>query len=216
MMRFFQRAALTLTLTLTVALAAAGTPAPAAAAPDAKALENMLYLDVKGGRVVIQLRDDLAPKHVARVKQLVREKFYDGLTFHRVIPGFMAQTGDPTGTGTGGSNYKDLMAEFSDTPFVRGTVGAARTNDPNSANSQFFICFGDAPWLNGKYTVWGQVVKGMTHIDAIKKGDRRSGAVSGPDTIVRMQVAADAKDHSVLSGGESAATAPAKPKRGSF
>lgn len=213
MMRFIQCAALTLTLALAVA---AGMPAAVTAAPDAKTLENMLYLDVKGGRVVIKLRDDLAPKHVARVKKLVREKFYDGLTFHRVIPGFMAQTGDPTGTGTGGSNYKDLMAEFSDEPFVRGTVGAARTNDPNSANSQFFICFDAASWLNGKYTIWGQVVKGMAHIDAIKKGDRRSGAVSEPDTIVRVQVAADAKDHSVLNSKKSEVTAPANVKRGSF
>lgn len=154
--------------------------------------ENTLYLDLKDGRVVIELRPDLAPKHVERVKQLVKEGFYNGLTFHRVIPGFMAQTGDPKGDGTGGSKYPDLQAEFSQAPFKRGTVGAARSMDPNSANSQFFICFGDAPHLNGKYTVWGEVVEGMQFVDKIKKGQGANGAVSNPDKIIKMQLAADA------------------------
>jgi len=166
-------------------------------APD---LENILFLDLKSGRVAIQLRPDLAPEHVERVKKLTREGFYDGVVFHRVIDGFMAQSGDPTGTGTGGSTYPDLPAEFSNEPFKRGTVGAARSQSPDSANSQFFICFDEAEFLNGKYTVWGQVIRGMDHVDAIKKapaGDR-SGTVPDPDKIIRMQVAADAKDRSVL------------------
>src|SRR5262249_54443720 len=137
------------TLLLGVASARAASP------------ENTLYLDLKDGRVVIELRPDLAPQHVQRIKTLVRDGFYNGLTFHRVITGFMAQTGDPRGDGTGGSKYPDLPAEFSQTPFKRGTVGAARTSNPNSANSQFFICFEEASNLNGQYTVWGQVVEGM-------------------------------------------------------
>jgi cyclophilin family peptidyl-prolyl cis-trans isomerase len=153
-------------------------------------LENTLYLDVPKGRVVIELRPDLAPKTVARIKQLVREGFYDGIVFHRVIAGFMAQTGDPTGTGTGGSGQK-LKAEFSDAPFVRGSVGMARAADPDSADSQFFICFAPAPFLDGQYTLFGQVVSGMEYIDAIKKGDPQSGVVRNPDKIIRMQVAAD-------------------------
>src|SRR3974390_3520438 len=132
--------------------------------------ENTLYLDLKDGRVSIELRPDLAPKHVERVKQLVREGFYNGLTFHRVITGFMAQSGDPKGDGTGGSKYPDVPAEFSQTPFKRGTVGAARSSSPNSANSQFFICFEEASNLKGSYTVWGQVVEGMQFVDQIKKG----------------------------------------------
>jgi peptidylprolyl isomerase len=155
--------------------------------------ENTLYLDLKDGRVVIELRPDLAPKHVARVKQLVKEGFYNGLTFHRVIAGFMAQTGDPKGDGTGGSKYSDLAAEFSQTAFKRGTVGAARSSNPNSANSQFFICFEDAPHLNGKYTVWGQVVEGMQFVDKIKKGQGANGEVFNPDKIINMQLAADAR-----------------------
>jgi peptidylprolyl isomerase len=155
--------------------------------------ENTLYLDLGDGRVVIELRPDLAPKHVARVKQLVKEGFYNGLTFHRVITGFMAQTGDPKGDGTGGSKYPDLPAEFSQTPFKRGTVGAARSSDPNSANSQFFICLEDAPHLNGKYTVWGQVVEGMQFVDKIKKGQGANGEVFSPDKIIKMQLAADAR-----------------------
>ena len=152
-------------------------------------LENMLYMDLENGRVVIELRPDLAPKHVARIKELAREGFYDGIIFHRVIPGFMAQTGDPTGTGRGGSDKPDLPAEFSNEPFVRGTVGMARTSDPNSANSQFFINYVETPHLNGQYTVWGQVVEGMEHIDAIAQGE----PPGNPDKIVKMQVASDAE-----------------------
>jgi peptidylprolyl isomerase len=155
-------------------------------------LENTIYLDVPGGRVVIELQPDLAPNHVARIKELARAKFYDGINFHRVIDGFMAQTGDPRGDGTGGSGTK-LKAEFSDANFVRGTLGMARAMDPNSADSQFFICFEPAPFLDGKYTVFGQVTSGMEHVDAIKKGTGDNGTVSNPDKIVRMQVAADAE-----------------------
>jgi peptidylprolyl isomerase len=162
-------------------------------------LENVLLLDLKDGRVTILLRPDLAPQHVERVKQLAREGFYDGIVFHRVIPGFMAQTGDPTGTGTGGSNYPDLPAEFSNkATFERGTVGAARSNDPNSANSQFFIDFDAAPFLNGKYTIWGQVIDGMDAVDKIKPGE----PPSNPDKIVKMQVAADADDVSKAAATE--------------
>ncbi|PZN15128.1 MAG: peptidylprolyl isomerase [Proteobacteria bacterium] len=155
--------------------------------------ENTLVLELKTGEVLIALRPDIAPKHVERVKRLAREGFYDGLKFHRVIEGFMAQTGDPRGDGTGGSNYPDLPAEFSNVPFERGVVGAARTADPNSANSQFFIMFASAPHLNGQYTVWGRVIEGMEHVDRIKKGDPRTGRVTNPDTIVRMYVLADKK-----------------------
>jgi peptidylprolyl isomerase len=150
-------------------------------------LDNTLYMDLEDGRVVIELRPDLAPKHVARIKQLAREGFYDGIVFHRVIPGFMAQTGDPTGTGRGGSEKPDLPAEFSNEPFVRGTVGMARTSDPNSANSQFFINFAETPHLNGQYTVWGQVVEGMEHLDQIAQGE----PPASPDKIVQMRVASD-------------------------
>jgi len=152
-------------------------------------LENTLYIDLKGGRVAIELRPDLAPGHVARIKELARSGFYDGTPFHRVIEGFMAQGGDPTGTGTGGSKKPDLKAEFSREPHVRGVCSMARSNDPNSANSQFFICFGDARFLDGKYTVWGKVTSGMELVDAIKRGE----PVRDPDRIVKMQVAADAK-----------------------
>jgi peptidylprolyl isomerase len=155
--------------------------------------ENTLYLDLKDGRVVIELLPDLAPKHVARIKELTRKGFYDGLVFHRVIGGFMAQTGDPQGNGTGGSGTK-LPAEFSKQPFERGTVGMARSQDPNSGDSQFFICFAPASFLNGQYTVWGQVTQGMEFVDKIKQGERAAnGAVANPDKIVRMQVAADVK-----------------------
>ncbi|MGH6899876.1 MAG: peptidylprolyl isomerase [Geminicoccaceae bacterium] len=150
-------------------------------------LENMLYMDLEAGRVVIELRPDLAPKHVARIKELTREGFYDGIIFHRVIPGFMAQSGDPTGTGRGGSDKPDLPAEFSNEPFVRGTLGMARTSDPNSANSQFFINYADTPHLNGQYTVWGQVVEGMEYVDQIAQGE----PPADPDRIVQMRVAAD-------------------------
>lgn len=156
-------------------------------------LENTLYLDLKDGRVVIELRPDLAPGHVARIKELTREGFYDGVVFHRVIDGFMAQTGDPTGTGMGGSGKK-LKAEFSKEPHVRGILSMARAQDPNSADSQFFICFADARFLDGQYTVWGKVVEGMEFVDKIKKGaSNRNGQVTDPDKIVKMQVAADAK-----------------------
>jgi peptidylprolyl isomerase len=152
-------------------------------------LENTLYMDLEDGRVVIELRPDLAPKHVARIKELARAGFYDGIVFHRVIPGFMAQTGDPTGTGRGGSDKPNLPAEFSNEPFVRGTVGMARTSDPNSANSQFFIDFASTPHLNGQYTVWGQVVEGMEYVDQLAPGE----PPASPDKIVKMQVAADVK-----------------------
>ena len=151
-------------------------------------LENTLYMDLEDGRVVIELRPDLAPKHVARIKELAREGFYDGIVFHRVIPGFMAQTGDPTGTGRGGSDKPDLPAEFSSAPFERGTLGMARTSDPNSANSQFFINLAPTPHLEGQYTVWGEVVEGMELVDQIAKGE----PPANPDKIVKMSVAADA------------------------
>lgn len=156
--------------------------------------QNTLYMDLPAGRVVIQLRPDLAPNHVARVKELVRDGFYNGTPFHRVIDGFMAQGGDPTGTGSGGSDLPDLKAEFTTkAKFTRGMIGAARTSDPDSANSQFFIMFDAAPWLDGQYTIWGQVVSGMEFVDALKKGVGQSGAVDNPDRIVKVQVAADAK-----------------------
>jgi peptidylprolyl isomerase len=157
-------------------------------------LEDTLYLDVPAGRVVIELRPDLAPAHVARIKELAREGFYDGIVFHRVIDGFMAQTGDPKGDGTGGSG-QHLDAEFSKEKHLRGTCSMARAANPNSADSQFFICFEPASFLDGQYTVWGRVVSGMEHVDAIKKGDQaRNGSVKNPDAIVRMQVAADAEE----------------------
>ena len=162
---------------------------PAAQAAD---LENTLYLDLEDGQVVIELRPDLAPIHVARIKELTRMKFYDGIVFHRVIDGFMAQTGDPTGTGRGGSG-KNLPAEFTDAPFKRGTVGMARAQSPDSGDSQFFICFAPSPFLNGQYTVWGQVTSGMEFVDKIKKGSSQSGMVTNPDKIIRMRIAADAQ-----------------------
>ena len=159
--------------------------------------ENTLVLELEQGgkteKVLIQLRPDIAPKHVERVKTLASEKFYDGIVFHRVIDGFMAQSGDPTGTGRGGSKYPDLEAEFSPEPYTRGTVGAARSQDPNSANSQFFICFGDGcAHLRGQYTVWGQVVEGMDFVDRIKKGAPRSGVVDNPDKIKKAYLLKDA------------------------
>jgi peptidylprolyl isomerase len=155
-------------------------------------LEDTLYLDVTAGRVVIEMRPDLAPGHCAHIKTLVRRGFYDGIVFHRVIDGFMAQTGDPTGTGSGGSGHR-LNAEFSAEPHVRGTLSMARTSDPNSADSQFFIMFAPAPFLDRQYSVWGRVVSGMEFVDQIKKGDQaRNGSVSDPDKIVKMQIAADA------------------------
>ncbi len=144
-------------------------------------------MTLKSGAVKIELRPDLAPNHVARITELTKDGFYDGIVFHRVIPGFMAQTGDPTGTGTGGSKKPNLKAEFSRERHVRGTCAMARSGNPDSANSQFFICFDDAPWLDNNYTVWGKVVEGMEHIDAIKKGDDRdNGSVTNPDKIISM------------------------------
>jgi peptidylprolyl isomerase len=158
------------------------------AAANGQEPENTLYMDLEDGRVVIELRPDLAPKHVARIKELTREGFYDGVVFHRVIDGFMAQTGDPTGTGRGGSDKPDLPAEFSSAKFERGTLGMARTSDPNSANSQFFINLAPTPHLEGQYTVWGEVVEGMELVDQIAKGE----PPANPDKIVKMSVAADA------------------------
>lgn len=156
--------------------------------------ENTLYLDLKQGRVVIEMFPDIAPKHVERYKTLAREGFYDNTPFHRVIEGFMAQGGDPTGTGTGGSKLPDLPAEFTTKRhFLRGTCGMARTSEPNSANSQFFIMFAPAPHLDGQYTIWGQVTQGMELIDQIKRGSGSGGTVQSPDRIVHMRVAADVK-----------------------
>jgi len=153
--------------------------------------ENTLFLDLKDGRVVIELRPDLAPNHVARIKELARQGYYDGLKFHRVISGFMAQTGCPQGTGTGGSGQK-LKAEFSREKHVRGTCSMARAASPDSADSQFFIMFDRSPHLDGQYSIWGQVVEGMDFVDNIKKGSSaRNGSVEDPDCIVRLQVAAD-------------------------
>jgi peptidylprolyl isomerase len=192
---------LVLVTALLIALGAAVSRPALAADP----LDNVVLLDLKDGRVTILLRPDLAPKHVARVKQLVREHFYDGIIFHRVIPGFMAQTGDPTGTGTGGSKYPDLPAEFTKKAgFERGTIGAARSSDPNSANSQFFIDFAPAPSLNGQYTIWGEVIGGMDAVDKIAPGE----PPAKPDKIVKMQVAADADQAS-----KDAATAALKAKQ---
>lgn len=150
--------------------------------------ENMLVLETTKGRVTIELRPDLAPGHVERIKTLVREGFYDGVAFHRVIDGFMAQTGCPHGTGTGGSSYSDLKAEFSDEKHVRGTCSMARAANPNSANSQFFICFDESPWLNRQYTVWGRVTEGMDAVDQIKRGE----PVRDPDRINSAKIMADA------------------------
>lgn len=154
---------------------------------DIKDPENAIILETTKGKVVIELLPDLAPKHVERIKELARENFYDGIVFHRVIDGFMAQTGDPTGTGMGGSDKPNLAAEFSNMSHTRGTCSMARSQSPNSANSQFFICFADSPWLNRQYSVWGQVVEGMDKIDQIKRGE----PVQDPDKIVTMRVAAD-------------------------
>ena len=167
----------------------AASAAYAASDPD-----NTVIMTTKHGKVTILLHPDWAPKHVAQIKTLVNEKFYDGLTFHRVIPGFMAQTGDPTGTGGGGSKLPNLPAEFNQTHFKRGTLGMARTDDPNSANSQFFIMFGDGGFLDGKYTAFGEVVSGMDVVDKIKAGtEANNGAVDNPDKIVSMRMASGAK-----------------------
>jgi peptidylprolyl isomerase len=156
--------------------------------------ENVLVMELTGGTVTIEMRPDLAPNHVARIRELARQGFYDGIVFHRVIAGFMAQTGDPTGTGSGGSG-KHLKAEFSQAPHNRGTLSMARTNDPDSADSQFFICLDRADYLDGQYTVWGQVVSGMEAVDKIKKGSQsNNGAVTKPDSILSLRVAADIPD----------------------
>jgi peptidylprolyl isomerase len=173
--------ALMLSLIAALSLAAAAR----AEVPDP---QNTLVIELKSGRVLIKLRPDLAPKHVARVKQLAREGFYNGLKFHRVIAGFMAQTGDPTGTGTGNSRYPNLPAEFSSEVYKRGSVGAARTSDPNSANSQFFICFGDGcRGLTGSYTLWGEVISGMENVDRIATGE----PPPQPDTMRKVYILAD-------------------------
>jgi peptidylprolyl isomerase len=172
------------------ALAFSGGIALAQAALDP---QNTIYLDLKDGRVTIKLRPDLAPKHVAQIKALTKRGFYDGIVFHRVIDGFMAQTGDPTGTGTGGSDLPNIAAEFTQEPYKVGSVGMARSQNPNSANSQFFICYGGCGGLTGQYTIWGEVVNGMEAVNRIKKGAGGSGQVSGPDRIVKMQVMSDAK-----------------------
>ena len=180
-----------LLLGLILAFALAGVLPASAADLDP---DNTVFMDLTYGRVVIKLRPDLAPNHVAHVKTLVKKGFYNGTPFHRVIEGFMAQGGDPTGTGTGGSDLPDLKAEFTKTHFVRGTIGAARSSDPNSANSQFFIMFAPASNLDGDYTVWGEVVSGMEFVDKIKKGNPDDdGVVDNPDRIVKMQMAAEAK-----------------------
>ena len=181
---FFSRRALLALPLIAAAGAALATDDP----------QNTLILTTKHGKVVIRLRPDLAPKHVAQIKALAARKFYDGIVFHRVIPGFMAQTGDPTGTGSGGSDLPNLAAEFSSAHFKRGTLGMARASDPNSANSQFFICFGDAGFLDGQYTVFGEVVSGMEVVDKIKAGTQENnGAVENPDKIVTLRLASDAK-----------------------
>ena len=143
-----------------------------------------LLIELSHGDVVIELHSDIAPLHVDRIKTLVKDGFYDGIIFHRVIEGFMAQTGDPTGTGYGGSDYPDLRAEFSNKPFERGTIGMARSSNPNSGNSQFFICFEPAPFLNGQYTVWGTVIEGMENVDKIARGE----PPANPDKIIKMTV----------------------------
>jgi peptidylprolyl isomerase len=155
---------------------------------------NTIYLDTKDGRITLELRTDLAPKHAAQIKALTKRGFYDGVVFHRVIDGFMAQTGDPTGTGAGKSDLPNIPAEFSNEPFKRGTIGMARSASPDSANSQFFFMFAEGSFLNNNYTVIGQVTKGMEIVDKIKKGDKaNNGSVSAPDKIIKMQLSADAK-----------------------
>jgi peptidylprolyl isomerase len=179
-------------LMLTLALGLSGLSAQAQTAPQNDP-NNTLVLETKSGPVTIRLRPDLAPKHVAQIKTLVKRGFYDGIVFHRVIEGFMAQTGDPTGTGTGGSDLPNLPAEFSQVPYKRGTVGMARSQSPNSANSQFFICYDGCGPLTGQYTIVGEVVSGMENVDKIKKGAPGSGTVTGPDKIMRLRLQADVK-----------------------
>jgi len=155
---------------------------------ESEANDSILLMELKSGVVTIEMKPDLAPNHVKRIKELVEEKFYDGLKFHRVIDGFMAQTGDPLGNGTGGSG-QNIDAEFNSAKHLRGTLSMARAQDPNSADSQFFICFKDASWLDGQYTIWGQVVDGMEHVDNIKKGEGNNGEVLGePDVIISLKL----------------------------
>ena len=175
---------------LAVLLAVAPAAAAPAQLPAGVDPQNAIVIDTNQGRIIVKLRPDLAPKHAERIKTLAREKYYDNVPFHRVISGFMAQTGDGQNkNGTGGSKYPNLPAEFSSTPFKRGVVGMARANDPNSANSQFFFMYADGSFLNGKYTVVGEVVSGMDVVDKIKKGE----PVVNPDRMVRVQVGADVK-----------------------
>jgi peptidylprolyl isomerase len=184
------------------------TPATSATATPAgeNPLENILLLDLEDGKVVIQLTPDVAPNHVKRIKELTRQGFYNGVVFHRVIEGFMAQTGDPTGTGTGGSGQK-VDAEFNSTKHVRGTVSMARAADPNSADSQFFIVLADAPHLDGNYTAFGKVIEGMEFVDKIKKGTGPNGMVSEPSKIIKLQVSADDKAGTAVPAEDK--TAPA-------
>ncbi|PPR35373.1 MAG: putative peptidyl-prolyl cis-trans isomerase [Alphaproteobacteria bacterium MarineAlpha6_Bin4] len=159
----------------------------------AQDLKNIIYLQLKDGKVVIEMKPDHAPKHVKRIKELISDKFYDGLVFHRVIEGFMAQTGDPQGNGTGGSG-QNIPAEFNSLPHIKGAVSMARAQDPDSADSQFFICFKESSFLDGQYTVWGQVIEGMEFVDMIKKGDSsNNGAVNSPDKIISMKLAEESK-----------------------
>src|SRR3984957_702411 len=173
-----------------IALVTKGTTMSESAAAQTGGLENTIYMDIKQGRVVIEMFPDIAPLHVERIKLLARRKFYDNTPFHRVIEGFMAQGGDPTGTGTGGSKLPDLKAEFTTKRhFLRGTCGMARTANPNSANSQFYIMFAPSPHLDGQYTIWGQVTEGMEHVDKIKRGEGSGGSVRDPDRIVSVNLA---------------------------
>ena len=158
----------------------------------AEDLSNIIYLELKDGTVTIEMKPDMAPEHIKRIKELVSQKFYDGLKFHRVIDGFMAQTGDPRGDGTGGSG-QNIPAEFNSLPHVWGTVSMARAQDPDSADSQFFICFQESSFLDGKYTAWGQVTKGMEFVDKIKRGEGPNGMVQDPDKIISMRLAEEAK-----------------------
>jgi cyclophilin family peptidyl-prolyl cis-trans isomerase len=183
----------------------AATPAPAAPAAPANGPDNILHLDLStGGRVSIKLMPQIAPEHVARIKTLTRQGFYNGIVFHRVIEGFMAQTGDPTGTGTGSSPLPDLKSEFTPTPHLRGTVSMARATDPNSANSQFFICFQPRFTLDNNYTVFGRVISGMQFVDAIKRGE----PPASPDRIVQASIGAD----NIPPPDFAAAAAPAEPQ----
>ena len=158
----------------------------------AEDLTNIVYLELKDGKVVIEMKPDHAPEHVKRIKELISEKFYDGLKFHRVIDGFMAQTGDPRGDGTGGSG-QNIAAEFNSLPHIRGTVSMARAQDPDSADSQFFICFQESSFLDGQYTAWGQVIEGMEFVDKIKRGAGSNGMVDDPDKIISMRLAEEVK-----------------------